>query len=262
MASVRQAESKVLERGDLFFFYRPDVDQEAPGGLTDVRRFHMVLRPDGGKSSRVITIGRKTLPEAPDSGGGPDQTHWAFVQNVFKDAKSLTAALGGADYDTQAQGERHLPPARPVGEGVYAIVRVGRDTRLAYALELPKEPGEVQRAFHITAQGRFVVSIKNPEAPSPAGLGLEEGRQAELPGELLARFGSRKWLPADPIDFLNYEGVELVLIAGKDRAGTAEELGLDLEPEAEDEESAEVFKVLKLERNDLNTKPLFEGTWE
>ena len=38
----------VMERGDLFFFYRPAVGEEAPHGLLDVRRFHLVLRPDRG----------------------------------------------------------------------------------------------------------------------------------------------------------------------------------------------------------------------
>src|SRR4051812_24709205 len=38
----------VIERGDIFFFYRPDIDDEAPGGLLDVRRFHVVLRPADG----------------------------------------------------------------------------------------------------------------------------------------------------------------------------------------------------------------------
>ena len=37
----------ILERGDIFFFYRPDVEEESPGRLLDVRRFHVVLRPEG-----------------------------------------------------------------------------------------------------------------------------------------------------------------------------------------------------------------------
>src|SRR5579863_6459135 len=49
----------LLERGDLFFFYRPDVDETTPGGLLDVRRFHVVLRPEGKETLRLITIGRK-----------------------------------------------------------------------------------------------------------------------------------------------------------------------------------------------------------
>jgi hypothetical protein len=59
MASARRTRTKVLERGDIFFFYRPDVEEESPGGLIDVRRFHVVLRAEGVEALRLITIGRK-----------------------------------------------------------------------------------------------------------------------------------------------------------------------------------------------------------
>jgi len=259
MATVRQAAARVLERGELFFFYRPDAGQDSPGGLLDVRRFHVVLRPEAGDKLRLITVGRKTLPD-PEAGG--NATHWAYVERVFDDAEGLREALGAQDSDAAAQGPRELPPARPAGEGVYALVRHGRDTRLHYALELPEEPGEVQKAFHITPEARYVLSVKNPEAPTPAGAGLEDGRRAEFPEELLARFGARKWLPADPPEFLDHEGAELVLIAGRDRTGSDEEQGVELDPQAEDEESSEVFRELRMENTARNVKPLFEGTWE
>ncbi len=244
-----------LERGDLFFFYRPDVDDEAPGGIVDVRRFHLVLRPEAGDLVRVITVGRKTLP-----GSGPDGgNHWAFVDRVFRDPEQLKEALGATTYETETQGERHLPEARPAGEGVYALVRHGRDTVLAYALELPERPGEVQAAFGIEAQGRFVVSIKNPEIESPPGLGLDAGQRAELPDELLERFGARKWHPADPPAFLDHQGVELILIGG--RVAPDDELGIELEPQPEDEANAEVFRDLHLDRSERTLRPLFEGKW-
>ena len=40
------------------------------------------------------------------------------------------------------------------------------------------------------------------------------------------------------------------------------DLGIDLEPQPEDEENAEVFKDLHLEKSERTIKPLFEGTWE
>src|SRR5262249_6144910 len=64
----------LLERGDIFFFYRPDVEQDAPSRLLDVRRFHVVLRPEGRNVLRLITIGRKTLPTSDDG----DRNHWGF----------------------------------------------------------------------------------------------------------------------------------------------------------------------------------------
>lgn len=261
MASVRATKSrvKVLERGDLFFFYRPDVGEESPGGLLDVRRFHVVLRPEGGKRARplrMLTIGRKRLPDPAGEGGN----HWGFVERVFKTPADLKEALGPASYETETLGERPVPPARPAGEGVYALVRVGRSTVLAYALELPERPGEVQEAFGIGAEGRVALAIKNPEAGSPAGMGLDGDRRVRFPERLRARFGARKWVPADPPSFLDHEGAEFVLIGG--RIDAEELAGLDLQPQPEDEASAEVVRDLKIAKGDAPTRPLFEGGWE
>jgi len=253
--TLRVTNPNILERGDIFFFYRPDVETEAPGRLLDVRRFHVVLRPEGGEVLRLITIGRKTLPAAEDG----DRNHWGFVEKVFRNPEELRETLSGTSYETETRGERHLPEARPVGEGVYGLVRQGRSSVLAYALELPEQPGEVQRAFHIEREGRFVLAVKNPEAARPAGIGLDEDRRAEFPDELMERFGARKWVAADPPQFLDYEGAELVLIAGGE-AGEIPDLGLT--PEPEDEASAEIFHDLKLDRSDRTIRPLFEGSWQ
>src|SRR4051812_46552475 len=94
--------SPVLERGDLFFFYRPDVDETSPSGLLDVRRFHLVLRPEGKETLRLVTVGRKKLPEATDEG----RSHWAFVDRVFRTPDELREALSGATYETETLGER------------------------------------------------------------------------------------------------------------------------------------------------------------
>src|SRR4051812_29684840 len=75
-----QGDSDVLERGDIFFFYRPDAEDHTPGGLLDVNRFHVVLRPEGKDLLRYITVGRKKLPE-----DGGDGRHWAFVDGVFRE---------------------------------------------------------------------------------------------------------------------------------------------------------------------------------
>jgi hypothetical protein len=241
--------SDVLERGDIFFFYRPDAAGSPPGGLLDVNCFHLVPRPECGGVLRYITVGKKKLPEA-----GGDGRHWGFVDGVFREPEGLRQALDGTV--AGAEGGPGRAAAVPAGEGVYALARHGRNTVLAYALELPEEPGEVQRAFHIARRGRLTLAIKNPEAGSPAGVGLDEDRRAEFPDGLRERFGDRKWIGADPPAFLDHEGAELILIAGDD-AGP----DLGLEPQPEDERSAEVFKDLQLERSERAIKPLFEGTW-
>jgi len=256
-AAPRQVRSSdnATERGDLFFFYRPDVDDETPRDLVDIRRLHLVLRPEAGDMIRLITIGKKTLPDSGPSGGN----HWAFVDRVFHAPEELKESLSGTTYQTETVGERHLPEARPAGEGVYAIVRHGRDSVLVYALELPEELGEVQEAFGIERQGRFIISIKNPGVASPAGLGLEPEQQGKLPDELQELFGARRWHPADPPALLNHQGIEMILIGG--RVEPDADLGIDLEPQPEDEQQAEVFRDLHLDRSDRTIRPLFEGKW-
>ncbi|MDK1494001.1 hypothetical protein QN219_28880 [Sinorhizobium sp. 7-81] len=45
MAESRQErETVVLEEGDIFFLYRPRVEEERPSKIGDVQRFEMVLR--------------------------------------------------------------------------------------------------------------------------------------------------------------------------------------------------------------------------
>ena len=91
-------------------------------------------------------------------------------------------------------------------------------------------------------------------------MGLDGDRQGEFPPDLRERFGDLRWLPADPPAFLDCEGAEFVLIGGRDEA--ALDLGIELEPQPEDEDSAGVFKELHLERSERVVKPLFDGTWE
>jgi hypothetical protein len=252
MATERRSRTKILERGDIFFLFRPNAAEFAPEGLLDIRRFYMVLHPEGDDRFRLIAIGKKKLPASREDG----QRNWGFVDGVFRTPEKLLQAAGGLSGSMEAREEN----ARPAGEGVYAIVLHGNHTHLAYVLELPLTPGEVQQAFNITPEGRFVLAIKNPEAISPPGVGLETERQAVFPEELTARFADRRWVPVDPPKFLDYEGAELVLIGGRDDLG--EDLGINLKAHPGDEETAEVFRDLHLGKSERSIKPLFEGVWE
>lgn len=252
MATQRRSSIHVLERGDLFFLYRPNEDRYEPGGLLDVRRFYMVLHPQGLERFRLIAIGKKKLPGVADG----SQRHWGFVDGVFQSPEELRNAAAGLPA-LLGTGVENL---RPAGEGVYALILHGNHTHLAYVLELPPSPGEVQEAFNIKPEGRFVIAVKNPEASSPPGVGLEVDRQPGYSQELHARFGDRRWVSVDPPEFLDYEGSELVLIGGEDDLG--EDLGIDLQAQPEDEDTAEIFNDLHLEKSERTIKPLFEGVWK
>jgi hypothetical protein len=255
--SARAPEPAVLERGDIYFAYRPRIDAPAARGFADVQRLYIILSPHGKRSHRLIVIGQKRLPALTGSG---DRQTWGFVDKVATRAEDVEDALDPRTYPTQTRGERHVAPARPAGEGVYALVRHAGHTHLAYALELPATPGEVQRALNIAPEGSYIAAVKNPEAPSLPDVGLDETRRARFPKPLAERFRGRRFIPIDPPDFLDHEGAEIVFIGAG--AAVAEELGLELEPEHETATTAEIFRDLKLERSLHPLAPLFEGKWE
>ena len=62
------------------------------------------------------------------------------------------------------------------------------------------------------------LQIKNPEQPAPpaATTGVGSKRRAFLPAHLQGKIGSRRFIPADPPDFLNYEGMEFILLSAHD----------------------------------------------
>jgi hypothetical protein len=143
---------------------------------------------------------------------------------------------------------------------VYAIARHADHTHLVYALELPDEPGEVQEELRVEAEGSYILSVKNPEQPSPPGLGLSVERQVTLPKTLQGRFRGRRFIPVNPPSFLNYAGVEMLLIGAHEEIG--EDLDVQLHPQEETAATAEIFNDLRLTKSRHPMKPLFEGTWQ
>lgn len=244
----------VLEQGEIFFFYRPRVGAEEADELRDVQRFFFVLEPDGGRLFREIVVGRKRMP-------GPErhEREWAFVATVASRPEDIREHLEPKTYETKTRGVRTEPPARPAGEGRYSIVRHEDHTHLAYALELPPEPGPVQHAFRIEKEASYVVAVRNPEAPAPRGAGLPGHRRADFPPDVLERFGGRRFAALDPPVLLDYEGAELVLVGASEDVRS--ELGIDLDVERERLETADLLRDLRVRPEELPTEPLSDGRW-
>jgi len=245
----------ILEEGNIYFFYRPKVNLKEVASLKDVQRLYMVLQPYSRKKIRMIMIPKKKLPVMSKG----KRAIWGFVDKTGSDLDILHRELDAERYTTKTKGERNQGAARAAGEGVYAIAWHEDHTHLVYILELPEKPNEVQKALHITNEGSLIISVKNPKIDSPENLGLPEKQQAEYPKRLQQQFGSRKFINLNPPDYLDYEGTELMLMEADD--DIAKELGITLNTEDETEASAEIFKELKLERNTIPKKPLFEGKW-
>jgi hypothetical protein len=244
--------SEVLESGEVFFLYRPRVGVTDVRDLSDVQRLFLILKPDGERRYRRMIVGRKRLPDP-----AAHEREWAFVGEVTTDPAELRDDIERVEYETKTRGVRVQPEARPAGEGRYAIVDHEGHTHLAYRLELPREPGEAQRLLGIACEASYVIAVRNPDAPAPPGLGLSERQRAELPEELRARFGGRRFVPLNPPGFLDHPGAEVVLIGADAQA--SEELGIELDAQAERLEDAHVFEVLRLRPDDAPVEPLEPG---
>jgi|SRR5437016_4397066 len=55
-----------------------------------------------------------------------------------------------------------------------------------------REMGEVQKALNIVPEASFALSIKNPEASSPAGASLPQTEKADYPDKLQEEFRDRR----------------------------------------------------------------------
>ncbi|KAG6542202.1 hypothetical protein Mapa_016435 [Marchantia paleacea] len=213
---------------------------------------------------RLIVMGRKSLP-GPSKRSRP---YWGFVELVTTDAKDVKQALAAETYETKTRGKREKPACRPVGEGIYRLVRHkdGKKvhTHLIYKLELPgpDKHHEPQEALNIEAEGSYVIQIKNPEQGNPPTQGLQNKRKATYPAHLQDHIGSYRFVAADPPDFLNYEGCEFVLISASD--DIEEELGLELGVEhMGTKERSDLLGLFGGSNNDSKAPitPLIEGEW-
>ena len=253
---AEQETTQTLERGNIYFLYRPRVEEEDPESLEDVQNMYMVLSPHGKDEYRLGIIGRKRLPDP----GARQERIWGFIEGIEKDPKKIVGELGEEEYETKTRGTRHRPAARPAGEGVYRIVRHEDHTHLVYALELPKSPGEVQDELELEDEASYVISVKNPKKPSPESAGLPRDRNADYPKSLQEKFEDRRFIDADPPKLLDYEGSQFVLISAAE--DVKEDLGIELRPQDEDESRAEIFNDLRLEKSKQPIEPLMEGEWE
>ncbi|EPQ60362.1 hypothetical protein GLOTRDRAFT_31016 [Gloeophyllum trabeum ATCC 11539] len=242
------------------------------------------------KKFRVITVGKKQLPD-PDSGGsgrGRKETFWATVSAVGDDLHKLESGLGEKEYETKTRGTRHEGPARLVGRGAYAIVNNDpstpskRETHLGYHLShpSPSQLGEVQHEMRIYSASSFIIQVRNPLAPVSGGqrVGLPQGRRAEYPEQVMKEVfgqGTRgteayglRFSGVTRPELLDYEGAELLLIgarSGEDGLETSlgEGRGSALNETAEkekDESIQDVLKELAMDEEKIPAEPL-KGEW-
>ncbi|RAL60700.1 hypothetical protein DID88_010018 [Monilinia fructigena] len=198
--------SSILEKGIIYFFYRPRVSAANQAqGIEDVARSFFVMRPLPLKSkiekgplqdngdARLLSLPKKTWPK---------RIQDKFLCFVEK------AGLGIKELKEHLSGSSNLPPVTPIAEGIYAISHTDRESHLAYCITYP-QISEVQRELGIKEKGSFVCSIKNPKAPGPANATIDN--PAKYTKELQENFRNLRWGSLVP-EHLNYEGTQMLII--------------------------------------------------
>ncbi|MDB5105222.1 MAG: hypothetical protein JWP91_2911 [Fibrobacteres bacterium] len=251
MAGKTRTDARILEHGDIFFFYRPKTGLDGARKLEDVASFHLVLHPIKRNLYRYAAVSLKGLLASGRPSGDAGISGWS--------AKLETVGSSAAMVARKLREAPPVPAARACGEGVYAIAAHGAHTHLAYVLELPEEPGEVQEALAISKRANPLISVINPILEIPANQVSPQVVLPEYPPKLMAKFGDKRSIPANPAELIDYEGAE-ILVAGLETFDTSL-TGLDLKAEHEDANTAEVFELLKIRRSGTPLEPLFEGHW-
>jgi len=258
--------SSILEKGIIYFFFRPRVNISEPQGIEDVARSFIVLRPlplgaklgdgpleDSG-NARLLALPKKMLPKS------HQDRFLIFVDKANAHIKDLREQFAGNEYATKTVGFVLLilsnflrlirkcststtEPATPFAEGIYAITSTGRESHLAYQLTVPSTIGEIQKELGLHEKGSFVLSVKNPEAPGPANATLDN--PAKYPESLQKKFRNLRWMPLEPA-LLDYEGTQVLFIGeGLGELGkSVEEMSKDAK---DDEKEKPVEELEKLE---------------
>ena len=261
-------ESQIIEQGDIFFFYRPKVGTEEVEDIGDVQRFYMITSSDDGYSGRagkrketiyrLFLIGQKQLPEIIEGKSTSKERNWALNTLTTSNPDDIHKELAAAEYTTETRGKRRIAAAIPAGEGKYSIVKHAGHTELAYLLELPEQPGPTQKEFEIRKEASYIVSVKNPNISVPGFAAFSSRKKPEYPGHLIKKFGDRRWISIDDPELLNYENIQLLLIGAR-KKDVEEELGIDIDEQDETENSADIFKDLKIKKEQIPLKPLLKG---
>src|ERR671930_757550 len=224
----------------------------------------MVTSPEREKRSdnkdiyRLFLIGQKQLPEIVEGKSTSKERNWALNTLTTSNADDIHKELLAAEYTTETRGKRRIAAAAPAGEGKYSIVKHDNHTELAYLLELPEIPGPTQREFEIKKEASYIISVKNPEIKVPGFAAFSEDKKPEYSKHLMEKFGDRRWISVEDPELLNYENTQLLLIGAR-KKDVEEELDIDIDEQKETEKSADLFKELRIKREQVPLKPLIKG---
>ena len=243
----------ILQKGNIYFFYRPKVQHETAHTIEEVQRFFIVLNPENSSSYIILVVGRKHLPES--------SVYFAFIEKIARDKEGFMNILKEENYTTSSSRDRRLPVARCLGEGKYLLIwHDDHHTHLCYHLELPSKIGEVQEQFNLEEQGDYLINIRNPNVPASPGIGLSSQQKPHYPEELISRMGDYRFIPLNPVEFLNFEGAEMLIIGKK--TSDLQDKDLDIKRCLSEISFKDIQEELKRTQEQESLVPLVEGKWK
>ena len=259
VAEVRP-QVQVLERGSILFLYqrRPGTGTVTVEGPDDLEQLYFTLIPDDREEhkSRVFGLRSAAMPEFVAGSAAAGERVLAVAEETSPDPRVAIDRLQEEALE-RAPGARPRPWVRVAGEGRYVLLRHGADTHLAYTLDRPEQPGEVQEALRIGRRGNYLISVMPPAA--------QPDRQPLYSGRLKARLAGQESVPVEPTDYLDYRHTQVLLLAADSDA--ADELGVRLESDAQNQGERQALQLLhKEERQGAGEgvallEPLKEGHW-
>ena len=256
---------KVLELGNIAFFYRPKKGIIHPKSPDDLERAFFILFPDDTQKyqCRLFDVAHGVFPEIVPGVALPAERDWAFVTDVSHDARSVVGVLEKNVPGGEPAGQRARPYARLAGDGRYAIARHHDHTHLLYYLHEPKHPGKVQQELQIKPEASYLISVKDPFTPSEINL----EKKPSYPPELRDKFDGHGWLPVEPTSYLDYAWTQILLIGA--RTDVKKELGITLAADRENKAEKEALTLLRHEDKTAEERwhvdifePMRSGQWE
>ncbi|HLH73266.1 MAG TPA: hypothetical protein VKX96_08275 [Chloroflexota bacterium] len=257
---------QILEAGNIAFFYRPKEGILHPKSPDDLERAYFILFPDDQQhhQNRLFNVAHGVFPAIVPGKALPEERDWAFIDDVSHDPRDVVDALEkNVPGPPGPGGQRARPWARIAGDGRYAIARHVDHTHLVYVLHQPERPGEVQQKLEIQPEASYIISVKQPYAPSE--INLKE--KPSYPASLIKKFDGHGFIPVEPTDYLDYRWTQVLLIGA--RTDVEKELGIKLDAAQENRAEEEALQFLHQEAQEAHTKwhvdifaPMCQGKWE
>lgn len=201
MNRKQNQENKIIQKGNVYFFYRPKIGNEE-----EVQRFFFILKPENQKKYHLLIVGKKHLPESKQH-----ESYFLFVDKVSEDKKSLLESLEKKHYQTKTRGEQTQPTSHCLAEGKYLIIEHHGHTHFCYQIINPSELKKEQIEFNLQKKDDYLISVKNPQQSSPPKTGSGEQKKVNYPSEIQEKFANHRFISLNEPIFLDYSGAEILL---------------------------------------------------